>query len=57
MLNSKWLKVGSLLVTAAGFGVNIASEVLGKKTIVKDLAESQEVKDLIAKEVAKALGK
>lgn len=55
MLQKDWLKIGGIVTTIIGAGVSIASDMIGKKQIVEDLANSKEVKDLINKAVNEAL--
>lgn len=53
----KWLKIGGIAIGAAGTALSFISDLIGKKNAVADLAASKEIKDLVAKEVAKALEK
>lgn len=55
MSQINWLKIGGIATTIIGAGVSIASDMIGKKQIVEDLANSKEVKDLINKAVNEAL--
>lgn len=55
MSQINWLKVGGIATTILGAGVSIVSDMIGKKQIVEDLANSKEVKDLINKAVNEAL--
>lgn len=55
MSQINWLKIGGIATTIIGAGVSIASDMIGKKQIVEDLANSEEVKDLINKAVNEAL--
>lgn len=53
----KWLKIGGIAIGAAGTALSFISDLIAKKNAVADLAASKEIKDLMAKEVAKALEK
>lgn len=55
MSQINWLKIGGIATTIIGAGVSITSDIIGKKQIVEDLANSKEVKDLINKAVNEAL--
>lgn len=55
MLNSKVIKIIGYGLSGAGMIIGFASDFIGRKLIVQELAESKEVRDLIAKEVAKSL--
>lgn len=55
MSQINWLKIGGIATTIIGAGVSITSDMIGKKQIVEDLANSKEVKDLINKAVNEAL--
>lgn len=55
MSQINWLKIGGIATTILGAGVSIASDMIGKKQMVNDLAKSKEVKDLIDKAVNEAL--
>jgi hypothetical protein len=54
-VKSKWLKFGGLAISGITFVAGLASEYIGRKNVVEELANSEEVKKLIAQEVAKAL--
>lgn len=49
------LKIGGIATTIIGAGVSIASDMIGKKQMVNDLAKSKEVKNLINNAVKEAL--
>ena len=49
------LKIGGIVTTIIGAGVSIASDMIGKKQMVKDLANSKEVKNLIKNTVKETL--
>lgn len=49
------LKIGGIATTIIGAGVSIASDMIGKKQMVKDLANSKEVKNLINNAVKETL--
>lgn len=55
MSQINWLKIGGIATTIIGAGVSVASDMIGKKQLVEDLANSKEVKDLINKAVNEAL--
>lgn len=55
MSQINWLKIGGIATSIIGAGVSIASDMIGKKQLVEDLANSKEVKDLINKAVNEAL--
>lgn len=55
MSQINWLKIGGIATTIIGAGVSIASDMIEKKQMVEDLANSKEVKDLINKAVNEAL--
>lgn len=55
MSQINWLKIGGIATTIIGAGVSIASDMIGKKQVVEDLANSKEVKDLINKAMNEAL--
>ena len=49
------LKIGGIATTIIGAGISIASDMIGKKQMVKDLANSKEVKILIKNAVKDTL--
>lgn len=54
-MDNKWLKLGGITLSIVGAAVGLASDLIGKKQAAETLANSKEVKDLIQKEVQKAL--
>lgn len=56
-MNNKWLKIGSIAFSVIGAGAGLVSDIIGKKQAAETLANSKEIKDLIRKEVEKAISK
>lgn len=56
-MSQKWLKIGSLAVSVIGLGVNLASNYFDRKQLTDELLNSDEFKDLVAKQVEEALKK
>lgn len=56
-MNINWIKVAGVVCTVGAGLFQLGSDFLSKKNAVAALADSKEVKDLIAKEVAKAVCK
>lgn len=57
MLNSKWIKIGGIVLSVAGSVIGLASDYIGRKSVMQDVIQSEEIQKMIAKEVAKALHK
>ena len=55
MAQKDLLKIGGIATTIIGAGVSVASEMIGKKQMVNDLAKSKELKNLVNKAVKEAL--
>lgn len=51
----KLLKIGGLGLSVVGLGINLLTDIVNRKTMVNELANSKEVKDLINKAVNEAL--
>lgn len=55
MSHKDLLKIGGIVTTIIGAGVSIASDMIGKKQIAKDVVDSKEVKKLINNAVKEAI--
>lgn len=55
MSHKDLLKIGGIVTTIIGAGVSIASDMIEKKQIAKDVVSSKEVKKLINNAVKEAI--